>query len=168
LSQSWCRSQCDSPGSRRVILEIRVDKAVEESGRQEQVAVIGQHGRLSEKASAQGHTGRVELRQVHLHHIMLCYKLCSDPAECRRDHTFTDPRRHGYTDDLHTVQSFFEQQGWVILRGHHCDLMPSFDEGTRQPLSVNGQPRRMRTIVGKNCENFHIDFLFRVSNPKKR
>lgn len=141
----------------RVIHQVHdeVDKAVEESGRQQQVAVIGEHGGLAEESSAQRHAGRVELGQVQLHDIVLSHEFCRDPAERGRDDSFADANCNRYADDFHTIQRFFARKRWVILRGHHGHLMPALDERARESLRVDGQPRCVRAIVSENSENFH-------------
>jgi hypothetical protein len=56
-----------------VVLKIHdeIDERLKKAGRQLHVAVIGEHGGFAEETRAQCHAGRVELRQVHLHDIML-------------------------------------------------------------------------------------------------
>ena len=140
-----------------IVLKIHdgVDKPVEKTGRQEQVTVIGEHCRSPKKTAAQRHAGRVKLRQMHLNHVMSCSQFCGDPPKGGSNHAFADASCDRHTDDLYPVQGLFEQQRRIILRGHHRDLMPAFDEGPRQALGIDGQARGMGPIVCQNCEDFH-------------
>jgi hypothetical protein len=68
----------------------RVDEAVEESGRQVEVAVISEYGGFSEQAGAEGHAGRVELWEVEVDDIVSRDQFCGDPPKGRGEHALAD------------------------------------------------------------------------------
>ena len=78
-------------------LDHEIDKAIEQAGRQKQIAVIGENRRLAEQSAAQCNAGRIELRQMQLHHIMIGNQFRRGPAKGRCDDAFaqveTSPAR---------------------------------------------------------------------------
>jgi hypothetical protein len=142
---------------RHIVLKVdyRIHETVEETGGQQQVAVIGKNGRFSEQAAAQGYTRRIKLRQMHLDHVVLRYQPGGDPAKGRRDDAFADTHHDGNPEDFHAIHAFPARQGRVILCSHDGDLMTAFGEGTCQPFGIDCETTGMRTVIGKYCEDFH-------------
>ena len=143
--------------SRHIILEVddRVDEAVEKSGRQVEVAVIGQDGGLAKETRAESHAGRVELREVELRHIVLGDQFGCDEAKGRREHALADAHRDRDADDLHAIHRLLARQRFVVLRRHHRDLMAAAHESARQAFGVDGESRSVRAVVGEDGQDFH-------------
>jgi hypothetical protein len=143
--------------SRHVVLEVddRVDDAVEKSGRHIEVTVIGEDSGLAEQAGTEGHAGRVELREVELDHIVLRHQFGGDPAEGWGKHALADADGNRYADDLHAIHRLLAGQGRVILRGHHCDIVPAAHKRPRQSFCIDRKPRSVRAIIGENGQDFH-------------
>jgi len=144
-----------NPG--HVVLEFddQIDKAIEETGRQAQVAVISQHGGFAEETGAEGHARRVELRQVELDHVVLPDQFGGDQAEGRGDNALADAHRYRHADDAHAIHHFFARQGLVVLRRHHRDLVTAPGKGACQPFGVDGQAGGVGTVVSEDGEDFH-------------
>jgi len=143
--------------SRHVVLKIqhKIDKPVERSHRKLHIAVICQHGRLAEQARAEGNTGRVELRKMQLHDIVLGDKFGRNQPKSGRENALADPRRNGHADHMHAIHHLFTRQGRVVVRGHHSHLMSAFDKGAHEALGVNGQSAGVRTVIGEYGQDFH-------------
>ena len=122
--------------------------------------MIGQHGRLAQQAGAQCHAGGIELRQVHLDHVMGSDKLGRHQAEGGGQDSLADAGYHRHPDDLHAFHHFLARQRRVVLGGHHRDLVTALCKGLCQALGINGQPGCMGTIVCKYGQNFHMSFSF--------
>ena len=142
---------------RHVVLEVddQVDEAVKESGRQVEVAVIGEDRGLAEETGAQGHAGRVELREMQLDDIVARDQFSGDPPKSRGEHALADAERDRDAENLHAVERLFARQELVILRGHHGDLMSAARERAGETLRINGESRSVRAIVGENGQDFH-------------
>ncbi len=128
--------------------------------------MIGEDGGLAHQPAAKRHAGRIELRQVHLHHIVRGDQFGCHPAEGRRDDPLADAKQDRDAQDAHPIHDLLARQGGVILRGHHRHLMPALDKGARQPFGIDGQPGGMRAVIGQDCQDLH-GFLYFFSNPKQ-
>ena len=117
--------------------------------------MIGKHSRLAIDAAAESHTGSVKLRQVHLNDIVFSHQSGGDLTKGWGDRSLAQAKKDRHANDLDAVQHFCARQGFIVLRGHHCDLVPAFSERARQPLGINGKARSMRAIIGQNGEDFH-------------
>ena len=127
-----------------------VDNAVEKSGRQQQVTVIRQDRQLAQQTCAISKTGRVELRQMHLHHIVSGYVLPGQRAQSRHEHAFADPQRHRCAEDMYTVARFLRRRRRVEVGGQHGHFVAARGKSLGQPFGVNGQARCMGAIVGQD------------------
>ena len=136
-------------------LDHEIDKSIEQARRQKQIAMIGENRGLAEQSAAKRDAGRIELRQMQLHHIMVGDQFRRGPAKGRCDDALAQPEHHRHADDLHAIHIFFARQGRIILRGHHRYLVSAPDESARQPFRINGQTGRVRPIIGEDGQDSH-------------
>src|SRR3989304_8955460 len=112
--------------------------------------MMSEHGALPKKPRAEGNAGRIKLREMQLPDIMLPHKFCSHESKSWRKHTLANSRCNRHTNDLHAIHHLFARKGRIILRGHHSNLMTTFDKCTSGTLSISGESAGVRAIVREN------------------
>ena len=144
---------------REVVLEMhhRVDKTVEKTLRQMQIAMVRQNGRLPEETPSERDAGRVELRKMELHHIMRRDQPRDLPSEQRHDDSLAQPKRDGRAEDADSVPHLLARRGGVEMGGEYRHLMPARGERLREAFRVNGQAGSVRTVIGEDGENLHAN-----------
>ncbi len=101
-----------------------IDNPIEDSLRQFQIAMIGEHGRLAQQAAAQGHASGVELGQVQVNHVMLQDQFPGQVAKGGHDDTLANPEEYRGAHDLDTVLDLAAGQIGIILGSQHRNLVP--------------------------------------------